>query len=74
MPSIPYAAPRAFLKMFIDRVEVGDWKSGMTCNANRRRDDTDESYKERQTAARMTAVAERVKIVWKWEAGSAGDR
>lgn len=56
---------RAFLRLFIARVEVNDWPAGVPRKVPRFRDETDESLDERRRSIRMYAIAQRVRIVWK---------
>jgi site-specific DNA recombinase len=57
---------RAFLRLFIDRIEVGDYPHGVARNGFRKSGETDAEYAERQRERREVALDQRVQIVWKW--------
>lgn len=59
---------RAFLRLFIARVEVGEWPEGTARTRFRPKDMTVEQFRASEHERLLGIVAQRVRIVWQWDA------
>ncbi|WP_411722557.1 recombinase family protein [Mycetocola sp.] len=55
---------RAFLRLLIDRVEIGAWPDGFSRRVVQQRGEGDDVHAERQRAHAMAAMSKRVQILW----------
>ena len=63
----PVLDRRTFLRLFIDRIEVGPYPEGTQRTRRKLKDETEEAHKAAQWEIVKEATASRIRIVWQWE-------